>query len=144
MGSNHRTNSESWDVTEPATPPAYLLGKIVARISTEKEIAAAKRKAAYFSLALTGSVAVFSAALFSLWGSLIESEIIKLFSVFVSDPGASFANWQDSALFLLESLPVAHLAIFLVALLAVLHSLKYLAKYTSNAFSLSRSVKTIN
>ena len=134
----------SFDDIKPVTPPTYLLNRVIKRINTERELAAVKRKVAYFSITLTGSIVVFSMTLLSLEGSLIESEILKLFSVFVSDPGASLANWQDSTLFFLESLPVAHLAIFFAALLAVLQSLKYVAKYTNNIFSLSKPLKIVN
>lgn len=135
---------ESFDDIKPIAPPAYFFNRVINRINTEKELVASKRKAAYFSIALAGSATLFSVTLLSLGGSLIESEVLKLLSVFVSDPGASLANWQDSGLFFLESLPVAHLALFLVALLAVLQSLKYVAKYTSNIFSLSKPLKIVN
>ena len=134
----------SFDDIKPATPPTYLFNRVIKRINTERELATTRRKAAYFSIALTGSIALFSIALFSLEGSLIESEILKLLSVFVSDPGASLVNWQDSSLFFLESLPVAHLVMFFATLLAVLQSLKYVAKYISNIFSLSKPLKIVN
>ena len=134
---------ESFESIKPITPPPYLFHRIFERINREKELGVAKRKAAYFSIALTGSVALFSAAIFSLWGSLIESEILKLVSVFVSDPGSSFMSWQESTLFLLESLPVVHLIVFLVTFLAALQSLKYVVKYTNNIFLLSKPLRAI-
>lgn len=135
---------ESFDDIKPVAPPAYLFNRVVNRINTEKEITSSKRKAAYFSIALAGSVTLFGVALLALEGSLIESEILKLLSVFVSDPGASLANWQNFSIFFLESFPVVHLALFFAALFAVLQSLKYFAKYTSNIFSLSRPFKIMN
>ncbi len=134
----------SFDEVKPATPPAYLWERIIGCLNAEKKLVVAKRKAACFFVALAGSIALFLAALFSLWGSIIESDALRVLSVFVSAPAASFVNWQDTGFFFLESLPAAHLAIFLTALLAVLQSLKYVARYVSNTISLSKLLKAAN
>jgi len=128
-------------VTEPASPPAYLFGRILKHIGIERKIAASKRRTAYFSFALAISIIACTAALFALQGALIESEFAKLISVIASDPLTAAANWQDFGWFLLESFPVAYVALFLVSLFALLESLRYLARYMNATFSFSKFVK---
>ena len=135
---------ESFRDITPITPPVYLFDKVIKRINSERELAVVRKKAVYFSLALIGSLVLFLAAFISLSGTLIQSEILKLLSVFVSDPGASLANWRNFGLFLLEALPVVHLALFFAALLAVLQSLKYVVKNLTNIFLLSKPFNVIN
>jgi hypothetical protein len=136
-----REHEGSFEGPESVKPPALLFERIMKRIGVEKKIAASKRKAAYFTIALACSAAALFAAFFSLEGALIQSEILKLLSVIAMDPGTAAANWQNFGLFFLESFPVAYAAIFLFALFILLESLTYIARNTSELFSLARSVK---
>ncbi len=130
--------NESFEEAKSVVPPAYLFGRIMSRIGIEKKLTASRKKTAYFSFALAVSIAAFMGALFALKGALIESEVSKLISVIVSDPGTAAADWQDFVFFLLESLPVAYIAMFLGSLFALLESLKYMAKYAGDTFSFSK------
>ncbi len=130
------------DNKEAATPPSCLCGKIMNRIRAEKKFEVVRKRTVFFVFALFGSAIAFLAAFLSLEGALAESQIFKLLSLIVSDPLSIAANWLDFGSFLLESLPVVYLAVFLTTLLVLLESLKYAAKYASDTFSFSKLVKS--
>ena len=127
----HKKTDLFFDEKEAATPPPHLSGRIMGLVRAEKKLEAARKRAAYFVFALICSVVALAGAFLSLEGALVRAEVFKILSVIFSDPLAAAANWQSFVLFLLESLPVDYLIVFLAALLALLESLKYVAKYAS-------------
>jgi hypothetical protein len=124
-----------------ADAPKKLFEQIVKRIRIEKQLASARKKAVYFSVALALSAIAFFLALATLRGTLNQSEFARAFSLVLSDPGAVLANWYDFALFALESLPVVSVLIFFAALLVLLESLKYIARYIGRAVSLEKTIQ---
>ncbi|HUZ92413.1 MAG TPA: hypothetical protein VNG29_00240 [Candidatus Paceibacterota bacterium] len=100
----------------------------MSRIKTEKQLAAAWRRAVYLSIALGASAAAFTSAIIVLQGALFGSELVRVLSLVFSDPATILVDWQDFSMFFLESLPVMSIVLFLAALFALLASLKYMAK----------------
>jgi hypothetical protein len=121
-------------------PPRRLFLRIVNRIRAEKKLAASKRKTVYFLLALGGSFVAFMAACAAVQSALVQSELIRIFSLLVSDPVEIVANWRDFGLFVIESLPVTAFAIFLVTLLALLESAKYAIKNMADILSSRKQI----
>ncbi len=121
--------------------PRRLFERIMNRIGIERKLAASRRKTTYFSLAFVGSIAALSVMFLALRGAVIASELPQALSLIFSDPQTVAQNWQDFSLFFLESLPVLYLAAFLVALFALLESLKYSVKYLEDLFTFSKLVK---
>jgi len=116
------------DYAKPVRPPRALFSRVMSRIKTEKQLAAAWRRAVYLSIALGASAAAFTSAIIVLQGALFGSELVRVLSLVFSDPATILVDWQDFSMFFLESLPVMSIVLFLAALFALLASLKYMAK----------------
>jgi hypothetical protein len=122
-------------------PPRGLASRIIKTIHAEQQLALSRRRAAYFSIALAGSVTALVISFMALCGAVLSSELPRLLSLLFSDPQAVTADWQDFSLFFFESLPVLSLVAFLVASFCLLESLRRSARYFSAIFSSSRLVK---
>jgi len=121
--------------------PRHLFARIMNRIRAEKKLASAKRCAVCSFAALGGSLAIFLAACFAVQNALVQSELVKIFSLIFSDPAEIVANWQDFGTFVIESLPVAAIIGFLVSLLALLWSAKFTSKYLVETISTQKKIR---
>lgn len=120
-------------------PPQHLAERIINRIRIEKDIAVSKRRAIFAFSALVGSIGAFCAAIIAFGGAFLESELMQLLSLFVSDPQSVLASGYDSALSILESLPITYITIFLTAFLAVLASARCAVRYAARISALQHS-----
>lgn len=105
-----------------------LFEETMLRIRREKKLLTIKRRIVIFSVIFIGSIIAFVPVFHSLEKSISESGFMQFLSLFFSDFKIVAIYWQSFALSLLETLPVLNLAIFLVVVLALLESVKFLAK----------------
>ncbi|PIU01893.1 hypothetical protein COT68_00785 [bacterium (Candidatus Torokbacteria) CG09_land_8_20_14_0_10_42_11] len=111
----------------PAMPDGFL-EKIIRRVQNERQFLILKRKIIFFSIGLAGSTAAFPPALQILKQAFSDSAFFHFFTLLFSDFEIIVASWQSFLFSLLERLPIASLALFFSILLALLGSLKFLAK----------------
>lgn len=109
------------------TPPADLLGRVVARLAREKRINSFRRLL-FFSFSSAVSLAGIILLFRSVASSLLESGFWRFFSLLFSDFSVVMANWQNFFGSLLESLPIINLILVLALLAVFLESMKLMTK----------------
>lgn len=107
-------------------PPAGLRWKIIQRIALEENIAASRRKTAFFFALLTSFIAALFPFLQMAKHESVESGFFDYISLLFSNFGGTMESWRSFGLGLLESLPATSLSAFLLVLFAGLFSLKFL------------------
>ncbi|MBI3335019.1 MAG: hypothetical protein HY001_00780 [Candidatus Portnoybacteria bacterium] len=112
----------------PPDPPEDLLKNILHRIGEEKRIFVLKRRIVILWAGCFGSAAAFVPVFHLLKVQLVESGFFHFASLFASDPYAVTAFWDEFILSMLESLPVASVAILLSPVFIFLGSFRYLAR----------------
>lgn len=109
---------------KPPEPPARLFDRIILAIKREQELQQTRRLLFGF---LSLLVISFLAMPFS-WSLLIEqvksSGIIYFVSAAIGDFGIFLALWQNFGLAILESMPIAAIAAFMVNIILVLWTLR--------------------
>ena len=119
-------------MTRYINPPRDLLEKILKRIHHEERVLVLRR-VVLFSITLLASLVAFVPTIKMLSSDLNHSGFLQFSSLMFSDFSTVAAYWQSFTMILLETLPVASLALFLAVLLTFLESAK----------SLTKNVKTI-
>ena len=108
--------------------PEGLSTRILARIRQEQNMRILKWRISFFALMLilsaTGAVSVFQ----SVQMSFAETGSLRFIALLLSDFTTVMGYWQSFALVLIESLPVATMALFLLLILAFLQSFKCIAR----------------
>jgi len=122
-------------------PLDWLFRTILGRISAEKKFTASRRRVIYFSVALFGSFIAFLLACAVLQSALVQSELLRILSLVVSNPKMIISNWSDFGLFVIESLPAFSIILFFSALLISLLLAKYAVKYLARMISLSKYLR---
>ena len=118
-------------------PPTGLLEKILKRIHKEERLLLL-RKIIIFSVTLIGSFLAILPAFKMLFSDLGRSGFTNFFSLIFSDFSTVSTYWQSFSMVLLETLPVASLALFLFILLIFLQSAKSLTKNIKTIINNSR------
>ncbi|KKQ70851.1 MAG: hypothetical protein UT33_C0015G0019 [Candidatus Peregrinibacteria bacterium GW2011_GWC2_39_14] len=118
---------------EQIDPPQNLYKNIFMKI------ARAQKRSALIKFILFGVVAIASLiemipVFQSVAQRFYQSGFYHYSSLIFSDFEIVLANWKEFGLSLLESLPVAEIAIFLAVFLVLLLSLKFVAENIKNAF----------
>ena len=108
-------------------PPKELLPKILKRIHKEERLLVLRRTI-IFSITLVLSLLGLVPSVGMLLSDFGRSGFFSFFSLMFSDFSSVKTYWQSFTMILLETLPVASLALFLAVLLAFLESLKYFVK----------------
>ncbi|MBI2640715.1 MAG: hypothetical protein HYW91_02430 [Candidatus Sungbacteria bacterium] len=122
---------------EPPEPPAGLLVKVMDRIRREESLLM-RRRLILFSAAVLSSAGASAWALNSFWAEFVQSGFAQFLSLFFSDFGLAFANWQDFGFALAESMPATIITAFLAPLLVFLWSLKNFAQAVNPVSSIGR------
>lgn len=109
---------------KPAEPPAGLFDRIILGIQREQELQHTRRLAlGFLSFLVISFVAIpFSSTI--LVDQVNSSGILYFVSVAASDPGISFAFWQDISLAILESLPIMGIVMFTINMILVLFTIR--------------------
>lgn len=109
---------------KPAEPPAGLFDRIILGIQREQELQHTRRLAlGFLSFLVISFVAIpFSSTI--LVDQVNNSGILYFVSVAASDPGISFAFWQDISLAILESLPIMGIVMFTINMILVLFTIR--------------------
>jgi len=131
----NRDYEQLFDHFELPQPPAGLLGRIINRIQTERNLLTAKRRLVIFSVGLIGSIAAFVPVFKMVYQGFAESGFMQFLSLLFSDTGVVLSYFGNFLSSLLETLPVTGLLAFSVVLLIFLESLKLLAKDLKIIFS---------
>lgn len=108
-------------------PPKDLLKKIMKRIRREEQIFIIKRIVAFSTTLMASIIALFPVSKMLL-SDFSNSGFLRFFSLMFSDSSVVASYWQSFVLILLETLPVASVALFLAVLLVFLQSVKSLSK----------------
>lgn len=116
-----------FSLNKQATPPPELLERIIANINIQRQ-SRIKRMLAIRSLFFVFSVIVLVIGWQSIRADMAKSGFAHFIALLFSDGKILMAYWQSFILVLLESLPVSGLLVVLAAVLAVLQSLKFLAR----------------
>lgn len=132
MEKNLRKISEDFNLVEP---PAGLFDKIMCRIEKERKILTLRRRIIIFSIGLVGSAIAFIPALAYVRTGLVESGFSAFFSLIFSDTEIVLVYWKNFVQSLLETLPVAGLAVFLATIAVFLESLKMLVRDLKNFYN---------
>jgi hypothetical protein len=106
-------------------PPKGLLGKILKRIRKEERLLVF-RKVIIFSVTLIGSLIGLVPSFKILLSDFSRSGFLSFFSLMFSDFSTITKYWQSFLMILLETLPAASIALFLVVILILLQSAKSL------------------
>ncbi len=93
-------------------PPKGLFDRIILAIRRERELKQRRRLLFEFAFLLVASLVATPFSLVVLINQAASSGISYYISAAASDLGTFFAFWQDFGLAILESLPVAGLAVF--------------------------------
>ena len=125
----------------PPEPPAGLLDKILARIRYEERFASLKKRVAFWSLAVVGSLVAAVPAVRLLGAELAESGLPQTLYLLFSDTAAVIAYFGDFALSVVESLPVMGIAMVLSITLILLVALKMLARDITIVASRAKSLR---
>lgn len=109
---------------KPAEPPAGLFDRIILGIQREQELQHTRRLAlGFLSFLVISFVAIpFSSTI--LVDQVNNSGILYFVSAAASDPGISFAFWQDISLAILESLPIMGIVMFTINMILVLFTIR--------------------
>jgi hypothetical protein len=107
---------------------SYLFEKIICRIQKEKRMLNLKRRLAFFSVGLLGSITAFIPTFHLVQHGLAESGFIKFFSLLFSDIRTVMSYWQNFVFALLESLPIVSIAALLATIFVFLESVKFLVQ----------------
>lgn len=107
--------------------PASLKGNILLSIRTEEK-KRAKRLLVVSAVVAAGSLVAIIASLKYALMALYESSFYSYASLLFSDPDVIAQYWREFALALLESLPVVGIVLCLIAVFALLMSLRLFAQ----------------
>ncbi|MFZ5363925.1 MAG: hypothetical protein ACOZAG_00355 [Patescibacteria group bacterium] len=132
MDKNIEKISENFNLVDP---PPGLFDKIMCRIEKERKILTLRRRIIIFSIGLVGSAIAFIPALAYVRTGLVESGFSAFFSLIFSDTEIVLVYWKNFAQSLLETLPVAGLAVFLATIAVFLESLKMLVRDLKNFYN---------
>ncbi|MFA6526203.1 MAG: hypothetical protein WCT26_02190 [Candidatus Buchananbacteria bacterium] len=103
-----------------------LYRKIMAEIGSEQKNAQ-QRKTAFYAFLLLVSLILLFPAYNLLKENIISSGFMDYVSLIFSDWAIIYKYWRSFGLSLLEVLPAMSLAAFLVVILAILESVRYLS-----------------
>ncbi|MCL5010820.1 MAG: hypothetical protein M1127_01250 [Patescibacteria group bacterium] len=117
-------------------PPRQLAEKIMWDIRKAKKARSIKRLV-LFSFILAGSIGGFAPVVKTVQTSASQSGFNRFFPLLFSDAGLVLHHWQSFSAAVLESLPVAGIAVFLVLVFAFLQSAKFIAKDIKSIFRFS-------
>ncbi|MFH1145832.1 MAG: hypothetical protein V1707_02615 [bacterium] len=109
-------------------PSSDLFQRVMARIVREERLHDVRRRFMLFSILLVGSLATAIPAIQWLRTELAVSGFTAFISLALSDGRELVGNWQSFGTALLESLPVASLALTLFVIFIFLQSLKILIR----------------
>jgi hypothetical protein len=113
-------------------PPAYLLNKIMSRIEKEERLLVLKRRIFAFFIATAGLIASLFPALGALRSTLAETGFSEYLSLLFSDPAIVLGYWQNFFATLLETFPVAEVAVLLLIILGAMQTVKFLLRDFKN------------
>lgn len=116
-----------FSLNKQATPSPELFNRIIANINIQRQ-ARIKRIIAIRSLFFVFSVIILIFGWQWIQADMAKSGFMHFIALLFSDSKILMAYWQSFILVLLESLPVTGLLVLLAAVLAILQSLKFLAR----------------
>ncbi|MCX6790945.1 MAG: hypothetical protein NTV62_01980 [Candidatus Gribaldobacteria bacterium] len=117
-----------------------LFDRVMQGIKQEQQRRILRRKVWIFSISLGGSLIAIVPVSMAVKTGFTESGFFQFVTLIFSDFNTVATSWQSYLFSLLETLPVMSLVIFLVVLLSLVESLKYLTRATLSLRATGRSV----
>ena len=126
--------SKLFQTLDPVEVPEGLSASVITKIRKEQQRVARLRLALSAPLAFISGVAVVFTFQY-LMQELARSGLGDYFSILFSDGGAVLTYWKEFTLSLVEQIPILSMILFLGATLALLSSVRSLAKNIQTNFS---------
>jgi len=123
-------------IMDKLKPPKELRGKILFSINKEET----RRAKVYFFVSITTTLASVFGLIFSvryMIQSFYQSSFGSFISLIFSDPNIMVSYWKELSMSLLETLPILGITISLIAVGALLVSIRTLVKNTRGISLLS-------
>lgn len=109
---------------EPPEPPAGLFDRILLAIKREQELRQTKKLALGFLTLLIISISASPFSAVMLAEQVSSSGILYFISTAFNDFGSFLAVWQDFALAVAESLPIADITLFVINMIIAVFTLR--------------------
>jgi hypothetical protein len=103
-------------------PSPDLLDRVISRINYEHKLLLLKRKLFGYAASFILSLAAFIPLFIRFHQDVVQSDLLKFFSLIFSDFSSVFSNVGDFGWLILESIPAASTALTLIALTAFVFS----------------------
>jgi len=113
---------------QPINPPSGLLSKIMLSVETAQNSKLLKYKFAFYSLTFAGSIAAFFPLIKKFQEDLKLSSFSEILALVFSDLQTVLSLWQDFAMALLESMPLAELVALSAVSFIFLKSIKFIGQ----------------
>lgn len=119
-------------------PSPELFGRIINQIQLEQQLLLLKRRLFWYTLSLTGTLGIFTLALFNFILQANQTGFLTLLNLLYSDFSIIMSHASDYFLSLIESVPIISTAIVSALLLTVFISI---IKFAKNLYAIRRIYK---
>ncbi len=125
-------------------PPQGLFSRIMRRLGLERQLRIVKNNLGLFSVLLATFLVLSFFAFIGLKHVLAESSFGPFLSLILSDPGIVLKYWHSFALSVLESVPGAYIALFLIPLALLLLFVRLVGARIEKFLLIMRSIHKHN
>lgn len=129
-----------FDYNQPIKLPAGILGRVIKRIYSEKDLKKIHRLITITGLFLFLIIIILLPVLVLLWINFANSGFLYFLILVFLDLKAVILNWQNFIYLLLELIPVTELIAFLVFLLGCLIVIKILLQYRQTSVQIKKII----